>query len=199
MAIFGLFRYFGPFEPFFASFGIPAEGCFTSTPRAGALYRLFWGSEDPGPGRPGEALLGPKLGKSPKSGDSGSGPRRVSRAREGRRAPARGVDVKPPSAAGSETGPRGPRGPRTLWIPIPGFRSPGGLSRPPEGAGDPPRTPSGGVVLHQPLAAGPCPGPGGVPGVPGVPETWSEGSPPPRVGAEGPHGVCGASRPQAGH
>jgi len=73
MAIFGLFRCFGPFGPFFACFGLPVEGGFTSTPRAGALYRVFWGSEGLGPGRAGEAPEGPKTGKIPDFGDPGPG------------------------------------------------------------------------------------------------------------------------------
>jgi len=68
MAFFGLFRYFGPFGTFLAGFGIPDEGCFTSTPRAGALYPVFRGFLDLGPGEPGKAQNGPKTRENPKMG-----------------------------------------------------------------------------------------------------------------------------------
>jgi len=90
----------------------------------------------------------------------------------GDRAPARGVDVKPPSAGWSDPGTRAPGALPGLWDP---FAGSGGLRSPVPGLPGPwgalPR-PAQGLVLHQPLAAGPCPRPG-VPlrgtGVPGLP------------------------------
>jgi len=112
---------------------------------------------------------------------------RTPRPRDGDRAPPRGVDVKHPSAGcpGSRTWllrtPRGPPGPRPVprppygrGHPGPGPRDPGsrrGLgpwsprspdpgdrSPEPRLAPPPPGEGPGGVVLHQPLAAGPCAG-----------------------------------------
>jgi len=148
---------FGLPDPFLA---IPG-GCFYINPSRRvpvAPFSRFLGGTPPGrdsetPGNPGGVwsprdLLGP--------GGLPPGPR------DGDRAPARGVDVKPP--------PRRRPGPGTR---VPGWLgglpcpqgSPGkGLSalRALAGPGDlriPDPDPAPGVVLHQPLAAGPCPRP----------------------------------------
>jgi len=125
--------------------------------------------------------------KTPVLAGKGSGPRKgpfwVSRGPRspdlpaGRRAPARGVDVKPPSA---ETPSRVGTCPGPVpWAPRPGgdpqtpsgrFPDPGpGVPGPGEGPGGLSQAPGRpaaappGVVLHQPLAAGPCPRPGPTP------------------------------------
>jgi len=167
----------------------PEIGCFGGGPRKRAKKGTFrdfahfrgngriWGLVPGYPGRP------------------------VGRPRDGDRAPPRGVDVKPPSAAGLSRSTRAPGALPGLWDPS---RGPGDSRSPflglPGPWGPRPGTPRG-LVLHQPLAAGPCPRPGAretrrgpVPGpcVLGRP-------PPPRTGAEGRVGVTRASRPQAGH
>jgi len=151
----------------------PGEGGFTSTPRAGAprfpaggLERVWRpGAGFPVPGDSPGALPGPRIPGSP-AGNRG--------------APARGVDVKPPSR-GRPRGSPGPRdpgtpgqgpppgaGPREAWDPrIPGSPDPG--TPVPGTSGTPSRGPRGlpapsrGVVLHQPLAAGPRGPAGGTP------------------------------------
>jgi len=132
--------------------------------------------DSPGPGRPCPRPGGLKMGISgyPRRGWIRS-PERPSRegpqtgsglaAPTGDRAPARGVDVKPPSAAGLGTGPQGPglawqppglpAGPGECLghrVPVPGFPGPcpGGLGGPPRSPGRPAAAPPG-VVLHQPL------------------------------------------------
>jgi len=165
MAFLGLFRLFGPFRPFLAYPGIPAKGGFTSTPRGGALSRLFRGFLVPGPGRPGEGHFGPFFPKIPEKGDfRGPGPGGVQTTQPGDRAPARGVDVKPPSPERSARGTPGSRA-REGHIPDPGDREPCWEPwRPLPGAWEPlPAVPRG-LLLHQPLAAGPC-GPSGTPEV----------------------------------
>jgi len=172
MAIFTVFRDFS---------GSRKRG-FTSTPRAGAPVTPFWGFRSPGPGEPREGPFWALFGEIPQNGGFwGSGAPGVSRPPGYRGAPARGVDVKPPSP-----GPPGPgpgASPR-IWVPRtpPGVRRPSGRpSRAPPGEGDPrPGAPAPGV-LHQPLAPAPRGSPGGVrgPGAPGrgVSSRW--GYPPP--------------------
>jgi len=134
-----------------------------------------------GPAVPQNGVLAGYPGKGPKRpffGDfaqkgqkwgiltpEGSGPvRGPGRGSPGNRgAPARGVDVKPPSRAPPGPGPRAPGSPfghpgaqRPLGTP------PGPSGAPPGGLGAPPGPPDAGV-LHQPLA----PGPRGSPGRPG--------------------------------
>jgi len=81
------------------------------------------------------------------------------------RAPPRGVDVKPPSARGPETtkrarfGQKGQKWPKSSKKPILGYFHVFGGVLSPSGA---PGGPSRGLLLHQPLAAGPC-GPSGGP------------------------------------
>jgi len=82
----------------------------------------------------------------------------------GDRAPARGVDVKPPSRRGPDPGTGVPRGRGLARDLGEGPRRPSGGPRgPPRGLGGPPGLPEG-LVLHQPLAAGPCPRQGALPG-----------------------------------
>jgi len=141
-------------------FGAPRRGGFTSTPRGGALYPDFWVFAGGGP----RGLFWrdfPAGRENGLPGTPGSG--------TGRRAPARGVDVKPPPRARSGTG-QGPPGPCGSWGPrLPGLPGSPGGGLPGEGTPVPvPGTwsrsrirddPAPGVVLHQPLAAGPCPRP----------------------------------------
>jgi len=165
----GYLPVFGCFWPFLAKFGVsgpPAGVAFTSTPRGGALYPLFGAFSR---GSPGGAILG----VFPPGRDldlPGHPP--GSRTRD--RAPARGVDVKPPSRGWSARTPRpgrpenlsrGPRevpegSPTTRGGPPQGdpcSRVPGLVQIPGFGI----RGPRSVGVLHQPLAAGPCPRPAG--------------------------------------
>jgi len=158
---------------FFAGFGASRRGVLHQPlapgPR-GAFFGVWKSWPRGGPGRPFLGLLGLK---SPKSGIWASGallgPPDLPGPPGYRGAPARGVDVKPPS--------RGPPGPApglpgALWA----SRTPPGvqgtsrrpLRAPPGGLGPLPRG-LGAGVLHQPLAPGPRgsreEGPGtGVPG-----------------------------------
>jgi len=119
------------------------------------------------------------MGSGARSG-SPRGPGTPGPGQPGDRAPARGVDVKPSSREGPvpDTGVR-----RTRWTSpgpggacsrplarIPGsgdlVRKPLPGSRETSGAWEAPGTATpgpAGVVLHQPLAAGPCPRPGHIP------------------------------------
>jgi len=118
MALFGLFW---PKWPFSAFPGPSREGGFTSTPRGGALYPPFSGPGGGYPKNPKKGDFGlfcPKMGKMGISAPKGAYPGLP--AREGRRAPARGVDVKPPSREGLDPGSRVPGVP-------PGPQAPSGV------------------------------------------------------------------------
>jgi len=155
-----VFTHFWPKMGFLATFQDPGPRFlrgFTSTPRAGALSRVLEGSEVPGPERARNPRNRGFWGIPRKSRISPvRGPGGVPAVPGGYRAPPRGVDVKPPSAAGREVVPGPPR-------PLAGSRAPPGVR---DRAFQPLRgpcpgvPPSAGVVLHQPLAAGPCPRPG---------------------------------------
>jgi len=141
-------------------------------------------------------------GKWPFPGPGGSWrPGLPGRPQTGDRAPARGVDVKPPSPGWLGSGCRAAGAPWPVWDPETGS---GDLPEAPPGPSRgrcPVPDPGAGVVLHQPLAAGPCPRPGDPLRGPeaGRPSRAPGGSPPPRTGAEGPVGVTGAGRPQGAH
>jgi len=156
-----LFQEKGPFWAFLLDPASPARCVLHQPLAAGPCNPKIGVFRVPARGRPGSPILGLFSPKSPFSGDSGLGPREgAPGARGGDRAPARGVDVKPPSAGRSPGRPglaRALEGPDSR---IPGrepCRDPSGPFR---GALEPlPGTPRG-LVLHQPLAAGPCPRPG---------------------------------------
>jgi len=179
------------------------ERGFTSTPRAGAPvtpFSGFWGS---GWKRAQNPLFWGFWGVPP--GNRGfrlPGPGGLSRTPAGYRgAPARGVDVKPPSRGVPGPGPGVSREPLASQDPLrgpgPGPEASGALFRPLEGPPGPPRA----RVLHQPLAPGPrgCPpGSGGVSRDPGSgePSRGSRGSPPPRTGARHRTACPGRGGPQ---
>jgi len=149
-------------NPGFPGSGNPGEGGFTSTPRAGApRFRRGLAGTPPGeglvpglPGSPEKASRGPQVPGTP-GGYRG--------------APPRGVDVKPPLATAfgtPETGSQAsPGAGEPLGLSRRPFRDPGdrgpdpsrgpGASWRPRRALPGPREPPPGVVLHQPLAAGP--------------------------------------------
>jgi len=168
----------------------PAGVAFTSTPRGGALYPIFRGFwrgapaglfwESPGTGVvlvPGGGLSEPRAPRAPRAGD---------------RAPARGVDVKPPPRRRPGTGPRSREARRALPRPLGNPRGdPGRVVRTLRGPGDlriQDPDPAPGVVLHQPLAAGPCPRPATGSGT-GVPEDLC---PEPGQATPAPHRGVGA-------
>jgi len=169
----------------FDPFSTPAGRGFTSTPRAGAPRYRKRGSGGEARETPKNGVLGPF---SPNSGNlafsasRGRDPRGTPGTPPGNRgAPARGVDVKPPSPGGPGPGPGGCPGPWPARSPLRASGRPPGALRAPSGA---PGTPSGALdagVLHQPLApgprgsrrgsGGPSPGPGvrgPFPGLPGL-------------------------------
>jgi len=117
---------------------------------------------------PGEALKGPFSLIFPIFGENGPFP--VPRlgwgsgsppgSRGGDRAPARGVDVKPPSRGGPERGSRAPGA--QIWARTP-KRGPETSRRPlraPLGGCAPSRTPRRGLFYINPSRRGPVPGPG---------------------------------------
>jgi len=210
MAFLANFRDFGPFWAFLPKIGLfahfwrsrrggfyinpsrrgpvpasgPGNGVFPGYPRGGLKSRFsgFWGF----PGNPGFLVRDPGGVSQPRPGD---------------RAPARGVDVKPPTP---ERSPGRPWLSRALGraisrIPVPGSL-PGALG-PSQGPLRPVPDLHGGVVLHQPLAAGPCPRPGTPPGDPGsqpgalAPRRGGN----PRPGEGVPLGVSGSRRQKAAH
>jgi len=118
---------------------------------------------------------------------------------EGHRAPARGVDVKPPSPERSPGVPglaRAPGEPRTP------SRGPGGSGRPPRplrGPWNPSPGSRGGWFYINPSRRGPVPGRGTPPGVRDCPGTGVPWRPnPPRTGANGDPSGVERGRPRAG-
>jgi len=171
MGFFGYFWPFWPFWPNLALFPDPRE-----SPRGGFYINP---SRRP-PRNPEKGVLGGFPGKGPKraffalfgqnprnSGFSGPGPRRGSRTAPGNRgAPARGVDVKPPSRGDPPGLPGPPRPLGRSQTPSGVPEASGRPSRAPPGEGDPrPGAPRLGV-LHQPLAAAPRGSPGASRGPP---------------------------------
>jgi len=164
--------------------GTPRLGGADSHPRPPRFRkRRFSGGT---PGMPQKGHFRPFSGKTPKIGDFGlPGPRALPDPGGYRGAPARGVDVKPPSGRGPGPGPGVPRGLLAGQDPSRGPEtSRRGLRGPSRGLGAPSRAP-GARVLHQPLAPGPrgSGGPGtGVPGPPrgpGKPLRRGRGAPVP--------------------
>jgi len=116
--------------------GHPAGAAFTSTPRGGALSRVFAGVCSR-PGRGSEKrLLGALWAPGPAPGPGGT-----FRPRDGDRAPPRGVDVKPPSRRRPSGSPR----PRRSGNPPPGAGEPSRAREPgiPGSRDLGPRTPPG--------------------------------------------------------
>jgi len=145
MGIFGLFSRFWPFWPFSAVLDL-----LGTLPRGG----FYINPSRRGPAVPKKAFSGPSPGGAQKPhfwgifgeipgfrGFRAPGPQRALRTAPGNRgAPARGVDVKPPSPGRRDPVPGVPRPPG--W--------PGSPSGPPGGSGSPPGPPQG--------ALGPLPG-----------------------------------------
>jgi len=130
MGFFAHFRHFRPFWPFLAKMASfcspatsPARGLLHQPLAAGSCTRQNrekW----PDPGYPREKVIfGDFCPKSPFSGFWGLGtPEWFPASRPGDRAPARGVDVKPPPAQGAGTGVPGLQGPGRAQISDPGLR-----------------------------------------------------------------------------
>jgi len=156
-AFFGVLGLFGPFLRFRDS----RQGGFYINPSRRGPVPAFSGFSGP---RPEKVRVGPFWAFFPrnprKGGFPGFRPLRAQTARSGDRAPARGVDVKPPSPGRPVRGTPASRA-REGHIPDPGDREPCWEPwRPLPGPWKPLPAAPRGLLLHQPLAAGPC-GPSG--------------------------------------
>jgi len=120
-----------------------------------------------GPGRPFWACF---WGNPPKWGILAPGaPEGSPAARPGDRAPARGVDVKPPSRTRPDPGSRVPRVPQVPRTPLGVRKRSGGPSGASQGSPAPGRPGRRGLFYINPSRRGPVPGRGPPPGVPKPP------------------------------
>jgi len=178
--LFGPFSGFWPFSGLFTQFRDPARGGFYINPSRRGPVPGIWRFSGVSPGRPQKGLFWrffPKFGEMGvfQSPEGVWDPGLPGRPQPGDRAPARGVDVKPPSRGAPGRGARAPGSPGQAWTPDRGpetSRRP--LRAPPGGWYPVPGLPRAGV-LHQPLAAGPCPRPGDPSRAPGATPPQEEG------------------------
>jgi len=141
--LFGPFSGFWPFSGLFTQFRDPARGGFYINPSRRGPVPGIWRFSGVSPGRPQKGLFWrffPKFGEMGvfQSPEGVWDPGLPGRPQPGDRAPARGVDVKPPSRGAPGRGARAPGSPGQAWTPDRGpetsrrpLRAPPGLREPP--------------------------------------------------------------------